>query len=62
MNKMAVRPTIQIDCGPELRNKLKVLALQNNVSLRVFILNLIAEKYPEVAGDVKDELARQLIG
>ena len=56
MTKMAVRSQIQIDCGPELRQKLRIIAMSNGMSLREFVLKTIAEKHPELKPDVTREL------
>lgn len=55
---MEKRTQIQIDCSPELRQKIRVLALQEGVTLRKAVLLALADKYPEIKQDVLDELKR----
>lgn len=55
---MEKRTQIQIDCSPELRQKIRILALQQNVTLRGAVLLALADKYPEIKADVLAELKR----
>lgn len=58
ITEMEKRTQIQIDCSPELRQKIRVLALQEGVTLRKAVLLALAEKYPEIKADVLAELKR----
>ena len=59
--EMEKRTQIQIDCSPELRQKIRVLALQEGVTLRSAVLLALAEKYPELKPDVKAELKKMRV-
>lgn len=54
--EMEKRTQIQIDCSPELRQQIRVLALQEGITLRAAVLKALAEKYPELKDAVKAEL------
>ena len=55
---MEKRTQIQVDCTPELRQKIRVLALQDGITLRSAVLLALAEKYPQIKLDVQAELKR----
>lgn len=56
--EMEKRTQIQIDCSPELRQKIRVLALQEGTTLRSAVLTALATKYPELKSEVEKELKR----
>ena len=56
---MDKRTQIQIDCSPDLRQKIRVLALQEGITLRTAVLKALADRYPSIKLDVTAELKRQ---
>lgn len=54
--EMEKRTQIQIDCSPELRQRIRVLALQEGITLRAAVLLALADKYPELKNDIKKEI------
>jgi hypothetical protein len=53
---MKKRTQIQIDCSPELRQKIRILALQDGKTLRSAVLIALEEKYPELKSVITKEL------
>lgn len=46
------RTQLQIDVSPELRQAIKVIAVQNGMSIRELVLTAVADKYPELKPQV----------
>lgn len=42
------RTQLQIDISPQLRQDIKVIAVQNGMSIRELVLTAVADKYPEL--------------
>lgn len=60
MTEVATRkPQIQIDCSPELRQRIRVVALTNGMTMRELMLKSVGEQYPELKKGVQDELTNQ---
>lgn len=53
------RTQLQIDITPRLRNKLKVLAYTNEMTLRELVFRSLARVYPHLAQELEEELSRQ---
>lgn len=42
------RTQLQIDVSPQLRQEIKIIAVQNGMSIRELVLTAVADKYPEL--------------
>jgi hypothetical protein len=59
--KNGTRTQLQIDVSPELRHELKLLAVQNKMTLRQFVLTTLADANPSIASKVNAELSGKTV-
>jgi hypothetical protein len=59
--KNGTRTQLQIDVSPELRHELKLLAVQNKMTLRQFVLTTLANANPNIASRVNAELSGKTV-
>ncbi len=55
-SRFGLRSLLQVDASPELKKALKLIAIEEDVSLRVLVLQALAYKYPKLRSKIKAEL------